>query len=246
MFHARVREHKQRDDGAKPKHAAPFRRAVAPWQALTTASLLLSYRAFAARERADAVIWTQHKPRSLIVGVFDSLPEGVSIIERLLAAKLQPDALSLLCSEGSAERLARMPGERTTQGAGAPSDLGLRRIIVNLSPLAPLGAPASGLVATGLLKAALVTSGIGSGRGFVHALTGLGIEPDAATDIARQVAQGALVVAARVDNLDVAAQQAAALLEREAGSCVRLQIAQTPTGTRVVAGRSTSGNSRAP
>jgi hypothetical protein len=190
--------------------------------------------------------WTQQKPRSLIVGVFDSSQQASGIIERLLDAKLQPAALSLLCSDDTGERLSRAPSPRPGPEAKSTKGAGLRRIAVNLSPLTPLGAPASGLVGTGMLKAALVTSGIGSGRGFAHALTGLGIEPDAATDIARRVAQGALVVAARVDNLDPTAQLAAALLEREAVTCVRLQIAQTPTGTRVVAGRSTTGNTRAP
>jgi hypothetical protein len=188
------------------------------------------------------VTWTQQKPRSLIVGVFDSVPVAASIVDRLLAASLQPAALSLLGSDQTAERL-RAPSPPKAS-AGATPGAGLARIAINLSPLAPLGAPASGLVATGLLKAALVTSGIGSGRGFAHALTGLGIQPDAATEIVQRVAQGALVVAARVDNLDPTAQRAAALLEHEAALCVRLQIAQTPTGTRVVAG-GTAQNPRA-
>ncbi len=187
---------------------------------------------------------TQQKPRSLIVGGVDSVPVAASIVDRLLAAKLLPAPLSFLSSDQTAERHLRAPST-SEPVAGATPGGGLARIAINLSPLAPLGAPASGLVATGMLKPALVTSGIGSRRGFAHALTGLGIKPAAATEIAQRVAQGALVVAARVDNLDPTAQRAAALLEHEAALCVRLQIAQTPTGTRVVAGRTTT-NPRAP
>lgn len=187
--------------------------------------------------------WTLQKPRSLIVGVFDAVPGAASIIDRLLEAKLQ---LSLLCSEGTAARHLSVASSGPEPEAGTMLGLGFARLARNLSPVSPLGAPACGLVATGVLKAALITSGIGSGRGLIHALTGLGIEPEVSTQIAERVAQGGLIVAARVDDLDRPGQQAAARLERDAALSLRLQTAQTPTGTHLVARRATGGNSRAP
>src|SRR5688572_13922255 len=124
--------------------------------------------------------------------------------------------------------------------------LGLARIAANLSPLTPLGAPASGLVATGLLRAALVTAGIGSGRGFARALAGLGIEPQSAGEIARHVAQSAVLVGARLDTADPRAPSVTALFEAAAVLTLRLQIAQAPNGTRVVAVRTLPSQSRAP
>ena len=95
--------------------------------------------------------WTQQKPRSLIVGVVDSVPKAASIVDRLLAAKLQPAALSLLSSDQTAERHLRAPiPPKSTPGA--TPGVGLARLAINLSTLTPLGAPASGLVATGMLR----------------------------------------------------------------------------------------------
>lgn len=190
--------------------------------------------------------WTQHKPSSLIIGVIDSVPSAASLIDRLLDARLQPGALSLLSSERTADQHLAPASVSRSPEAGATPGLGLRRIAANLSPLAPLGAPASGLVATGLLRAALVTSGIGSGRGFAHALMGLGIEPATAAEIARRINQGAVLVGARIDNLDPHAQRVTGLLEGATALAVRLQVAQAPNGTRVVAARTLASNPRAP
>jgi hypothetical protein len=191
------------------------------------------------------VTWTQQKPRSLVIGGFDSVHGAATIIDRMLEAGLHSVALSVLTSERTAERL-RTLSARPEPSTGARAGAGLERVTANLSPLLPFGASSSGLVATGLLKAALITAGIGSGRGFEQTLVGLGIRSDAAAELARQVAQGGLLVGARIEELDPAAQSAAALLEQGATLAVHLQIAHSPTGTRVVARPAAPGNSRAP
>lgn len=180
------------------------------------------------------MVWSHQEPRTLVLGVFENVQHAASIIDRLLDAKLQPSALTLLMSDRTATRHFAPGGPSDEPGTERPCSKGVRRLIEALAPIAPLGTPGTGLVATGLLPAALITAGVGTAGGLEHGLTQLGITRAVAEEVARRVAGGDVLVGARFEDADVATQKKARLIEHEAALAFQLQVAHTPSGTRLV------------
>jgi hypothetical protein len=170
---------------------------------------------------------------ALVLGVFEAVQQAASVVDRLLDAGLEHALLSLLLSDRTAERHLGPPDVRNALGATGTYSANFNQLAVNLSPMAALGTPGSGMVATGPLPAALVTAGLGSIHGLEQALSALGVEPDTAREVARRVKNGAALVGVRVTEAP-AAERWASLIRHESVLSVQLQVNRPTAHAAVV------------
>lgn len=131
---------------------------------------------------------------SLTAGVFESVQHAANAIDGLCNVGLAPAALGAVMSDRTAERHFGPANARKELGASGTFGANVNRVAASLSPMAALGTPGAGLVATGPLAAALVGAGLGSRAGLEHALAHLGVTLDEAREVARRVKNGAVLV----------------------------------------------------
>jgi hypothetical protein len=131
---------------------------------------------------------------NLTTGVFESVQHAANAIDGLLNVGLAPDVLGAVMSDRTAERHFGPANGRQELGAAGTFGANVNRVAASLIPMAALGTPGAGLVATGPLAAALVGAGLGSRCGLEHALAQLGVKLDEAREVARRVKNGAVLV----------------------------------------------------
>jgi hypothetical protein len=167
---------------------------------------------------------TQHvQGQSLIVGSFQAVQPASTVVDRLLDAGVDPEMLSILMSDRTAERHLGPPNARNERGSLGTYSANFNRVAASLSPMAALGTPGSGLVAAGALPAALVAAGLGSRAGLEEGLKQLGVAPAAALEVARRVKNGAVLVAVRLEDPGKVAK-AASLLRHESGIAFEIRV----------------------
>ncbi len=131
----------------------------------------------------------------LFVGVFDTVQETASAVDRLVGAGFDQLALGLLMSDRTAQRHFGPPGPRNPLGV-AGHGANVSRLSHRLKPVAALGTPGAGLVAAGPIEGVLVAAGLGTRAGLEAALQTLGTDEASARDVVRRVRNGAALVSA--------------------------------------------------
>jgi hypothetical protein len=181
----------------------------------------------------QSIMATTHPPRSqqLTVASFDSLQRAATVIDRLIDAGHPENQLGLLMTDRTAARQLAPPTARDELGtAGRHSDA-VNRLARALSPVAALGSPGTGLLATGPLAAALVSAGLGSALGLRGALQQLGVSSDVAREVVRHVDNGAVLLGALLEERP---PKWAALVEHESVLVFSLEPATDDSPRAVV------------
>jgi hypothetical protein len=170
----------------------------------------------------------------LSVGLFQSIQQAATLVDRLLDAGLDLEELSMLMSDRTAERHLGPPNVRNERGSLGTYSAHFNQLAASLSPMAALGTPGSGLVAAGALPAALVAAGLGSRAGLEEGLSQLGIAAEEAGEIARRVKNGAVLVGARLEQDAQKVARVAALLEHESSIAFDIQVDRPLSNPAVV------------
>ena len=168
----------------------------------------------------------------MTVGVFETVAQAATVIDRLLDAGVPRAALGLLLPDRTAERHFGPRNARNELGAEGTYSAEMNTLARSLRPIAGLGMPGSGLVGVGPLPAALVSAGLGSQGGLERALKELGVDAERAGEVARRVKNGAVLVSSSLDGASNT-QRSAMLLEHEAALGIQLDLAR-PIGPGTV------------
>ena len=170
---------------------------------------------------------------NLTAGVFDSVQHAANAIDGLSNVGLPPDALGAVMSDRTAERHFGPANVRQELGDAGTFGANVNRVVASLSPMAALGTPGAGLVATGPLAAALVGAGLGSRHGLEHALAQLGVELDEAREVARRVKNGAVLVSVPAEDPG-APVRFAAPMQGDSSMTFQLHLTRPLSNTTVV------------
>lgn len=170
---------------------------------------------------------------NLTTGVFGSVQHAANAIDGLLNVGLAPEALGAVMSDRTAERHFGPANVRQELGAAGTFGANVNRVVASMSPMAALGTPGAGLVATGPLAAALVGAGLGSRSGLEHALAQLGVKPDQAREVARRVKNGAVLVSMPAEDVAAPARFAAPM-QRDSSMTLQLHLKRPLSSTTVV------------
>lgn len=182
---------------------------------------------------------------SLTAGVFESVQRAANAIDGLAGVGLAPGALGAVMSDRTAERHFGPANARQELGAGGTFGANVNRVAASLSPMAALGTPGAGLVATGPLAAALVGAGLGSRSGLEHALAQLGVALDQAREVARRVKNGAVLVSVPVDG-GTQSESCSAPIRGDSSMTLQLHLTRPLSNTTVVTRpRAPAGEQRA-
>lgn len=139
------------------------------------------------------------------VRLFDNRADAIAVMERLLAAGIDEDAISVV-SPGTGEMSSTDSVGAAATGAGVGAALGGGAGV--LAGVGLIAIPGLGpVLATGWLASAL--AGLATGAvlggvtgGIVEALTGAGATADEAAVYAEAVRRGGSIVTVRVDDVD--------------------------------------------
>lgn len=153
----------------------------------------------------------------LLVGVFDTVQETASAVDRLIDAGVDQQALGLLMSDRTAQRHFGPPSPRNPLGV-AGHGANVSRLSYRLKPVAALGTPGAGLVAAGPIEGVLIAAGLGTRAGLELALKTLGTDDESARDVVRRVKNGATLVSAPVGAPGTEVQPAELLQGPKAGA----------------------------
>lgn len=170
---------------------------------------------------------------NLTAGVFESVQHAANAIDGLSDVGLAPHALGAVMSDRTAERHFGPANVRQELGAAGTFGAKVNRVAASLSPMAALGTPGAGLVATGPLAAALVGAGLGSRYGLEHALAQLGVELDEAREVARRVKNGAVLVSVPAEDASAPARFAAPM-QNDSSMIFQLHLTRPLSNTTVV------------
>lgn len=171
---------------------------------------------------------------SLLAGVFESVQHAAEVIDGLLQAGFDQSRIGVLTSDRTAERDFGPPNIRRELGSASPFSPDVSRLAMGLKPIAALGTPGTGLVATGPLAAMLVAVGLASSTGLEHALEKLDITDLDAREAARRVKNGAVLVSAPALDPDGLAR-AAEVMRGLASMALQLHLDQPLPSTGVMA-----------
>jgi hypothetical protein len=181
--------------------------------------------------------------QSLMVGLFESVQRASGALDGLVAAGLDETAVGLMMSDRAAERAFGPPEARDAVGATSAFSNLTHRLAARLRPMAALGTPGAGLVATGPLAAALVSGGLGARSGLEQALGELGASADAA-EAARRVKNGAVLVS--TPPAEGGAAQAEPVLQSQSSMFWQLQLERPlATPALITAPAAAAGEQRA-
>lgn len=170
---------------------------------------------------------------NLTTGVFESVQHAANAIDGLMNVGLAPDGLGAVMSDRTAERHFGPANVRQELGAAGTFGANVNRVAASLSPMAALGTPGAGLVATGPLAAALVGAGLGSRFGLEHALAQLGVKPDEAREAARRVKNGAVLVSVPAEDAAAPARFVAPM-QSDSSMTFQLHLKRPLSNTSVV------------
>jgi hypothetical protein len=169
----------------------------------------------------------------LTVGVFDSVVQAATVIDRLIDGGVPRAVIGMLLSDRTAERHFSPPDARRELGAEGTYSQQVNQLARSCRPIAALGTPGAGLVGVGPLPAALVSAGLGSLRGLEPALMQLGVDREDADEVARRVKNGAVLLSSSSEG-STAAQRSTPLIEHEASLAIQLDLG-LPGATAVIA-----------
>jgi len=166
-----------------------------------------------------------------MVGLFDSVPQAAEALDALLGAGLAEAALGVMMSDRAVERHFGPPEVRGDTGATSVLSGNAHRVAARLRPMAGLGTPGAGLVATGPLASALVSAGLGSRGGLEQALAELGAAADA-PEVARRVKNGAVLISTPLEHAGTA--QSEPMLQTRSSMFWRLRLGRPSAPPAVI------------
>jgi hypothetical protein len=140
-------------------------------------------------------------PMSTVAGLFEDHPAAEAAIERLRAAGVEMDDISLLgrdeTRQDDAPVAEEAPAAAAVVGAGVLGGLG--GLALGLGSVA---APGVGLLAAGPIAVALGGARLAQADHLVHSITGLGVPEDAARTYAAEIERGRWMVGVRTHDPD--------------------------------------------
>lgn len=159
-----------------------------------------------------------------VSAVLDDHAQATRAVDGLTAAGFSRDAISVVVSDATKEKL--FPGEAKAVEEGTGIGAGIGALAGTFGALASLPVP-GGIFAAGPIGAVVTAAATGAaGGGLVGALGGLGVPREVAERYERKVKEGGVAVAVETETVD-AAREAESVLVSAAGEAARETLVTT-------------------